>query len=95
MLRKLNEGRHWEQVARSWQTAGIIQDLAELLKIIEYKIINHVRRRGNNAADLLANWGSKELEGKIDNSWPTILNNPRWEELTTIITQDHNESATQ
>jgi len=42
--------------------------LAELLKRIEYKIINHVRRKGNKAADLLANWGSKEQEGKIDDS---------------------------
>jgi len=60
MLRKLNNGKDSKQVARRWRTAGIVQDLAELLKRIEYKIINHVRRKGNNAADHLANWGSKE-----------------------------------
>ena len=30
MLRKLNNGKDWEQVARSWRTAGIIQDLAKI-----------------------------------------------------------------
>lgn len=55
MLRKLNNGKNWEQIVGSWRTAGIVQDLAELLRRIDYKIINHVRRRGNKAADFLAN----------------------------------------
>lgn len=43
MLRNLNNGKDWDQVAKSWRTTGIIQDLADILKRIEYKIINHVR----------------------------------------------------
>jgi len=43
MLHKLRAGKSWEEVAKSWRTAGIIQDIAGLLCRIEYKIINHVR----------------------------------------------------
>lgn len=60
MIRSLNNGKDWDQVARSWRMEGIIQDLVDMLKRIEYKIINHVRRKGNKAADFLANWGCKE-----------------------------------
>lgn len=95
MLRNLNNGKYWEQVAKSWRTAGIIQGMAEILKRIEYKIINHVRRKGNKVADYLANWGCKEQGERVDNIWPTIMNKPRWEELTIIITQDHNGTTTQ
>jgi len=95
MLQKLNNGRKWEKIARSRRIAGIVQDLEELLKRIDYKIINHVRRKGNKATDFLFNWGSNEQERKIDNRWPIIINNLRWEELTTIINQDHDESRNQ
>jgi len=90
MLRNLNNGKEWDQVARSWRTAGIIQDLADILKRIEYKIINHVRRKGNKAAYFLANWECKEQGKKVDNIWPTVMNRPGCENLITIITQDHN-----
>lgn len=68
MLKKLNDGKSLEQVARSWRTATIIQDIEELLGRIEYKIFSHVRRKGNRAADLLANWGSTESGRRMDNS---------------------------
>lgn len=51
MLKKLSNGRGWEKVTNSRRTAGIVQETANLLKRIEYKIINHVRRKGNQAAD--------------------------------------------
>eukprot|EP00253_Pinus_taeda_P002612 PITA_02612 len=35
MLRKLKYGKSWEQVAKSWRTIGIIQDITVLLNIIE------------------------------------------------------------
>lgn len=74
MLRKLNEGRSWEKVAKSWRTVAIIQEIGELLSRIKYKIFNHIRREGNRAADYLENWGSKETRRELDNSWRTIEN---------------------
>lgn len=94
ILRKLNNGKDWEEVAKSWRTAGLIQDLADIMKHIDYKIITHVRRDGNKAADILSNWGCNEHDGKVDNIWPTHIDKPRWETLNLIITQDDNEITT-
>eukprot|EP00253_Pinus_taeda_P006223 PITA_06223 len=55
MIRKLNNGKNWEQIVSSWRTAGIVQDIGEILKSFYYLIINHIRRKGNKAADFLAN----------------------------------------
>jgi len=67
--------------------------LAELIGRIDYKILNHVKRKGNQAADFLANWGSKDQGNRIDNKWPVIVHNQKWEELTRIINHDHEEST--
>lgn len=91
MLRKLNNGKDWEQVAKSWRTTGLIQDLEDIMEHIDYKIINHVRRDGKIEAKFLANWGCNEQDGKVDSIWPTLMNKPRWETLNSIITQDNNE----
>jgi len=56
MLKKLCNGRNWEKVSNSWRSAGIVQEIADLLPRIEYSVISHVRRKGNQAADYLANW---------------------------------------
>eukprot|EP00253_Pinus_taeda_P025949 PITA_25949 len=69
MIRKLNKGKNWEQIVSSWRTAGIVQDVGEILKSFYYLIINHVRMKGNRAADFLANWGINDSEGKVDSSW--------------------------
>jgi len=65
-IRKLNQGKSWEQVSKRWRIAGLIQDLDEAIKHIEYTIIHHVRREGNKPADYLANWGCSESGGKVD-----------------------------
>lgn len=80
-------------MAKSWRTAGLVQDMANILKHIEYKIIIHVKREGNKAAYFLANWECKE--GKVDSIWPTSMNKLGWETLNLIITQDRNESTEQ
>jgi len=83
VLRKMDNGKDWEQVAKSWRMVGLIQDMANTLKCIDYKIISHVKREGNKATDFLANWGCQE--GKVDSIWPTIMNKPEWETLNQII----------
>ena len=85
MLRKLNNGKDWEQVARSWRMAGIVQDLGEILRRIEYKIFSHVKRKGNKATDYLANRGCREQGEKIDSSWQILRKKLGLEELTIII----------
>lgn len=94
MLRKLKDGKSWEKVAKSWRTAGIIQDIAVLLNRIDYKIINHVRHNGNKAADLLANWGRKEVTCRLDRNWLSFEADHNWEGIKNIITQDHHEATT-
>eukprot|EP00253_Pinus_taeda_P033746 PITA_33746 len=71
ILKKPNNKNNWEQVTNSWRTAGIIQEIAELMKGVEYNIFKHVKRNGNRAADFLANWGCKGRDGKVDNQWRT------------------------
>lgn len=70
MLRKLNNGKDCKLVAKSWRIARLIQDLAGIMKFIDYKIINHVRRDVNKAVDFLANLGCNEQDGKVDSIWP-------------------------
>lgn len=59
ILKKLSNGRDWERVTSSWRTVRIIQEIADLLKRIDYKLFNHVKRKGNRAADFLANFGCR------------------------------------
>ena len=61
------------------------------MKLIDYKIINHVRRDSSKASDFLANWGCNEQDGKVDSIWPIQWEKPQWETLNLIITQDNNE----
>lgn len=72
-IRKLNNWKAWEQVAKSWRMVGLIQDLTESMNYIEYKVIHHVRREGNRAVDHLANWGCNEPDRKVDSIWTTQL----------------------
>lgn len=94
MLKKLRNGKRWDQVTYSWRTAGIIHDIEGLLRRIEYTIINHVMRSGNRAADLLANWGSGGSDRTVDRSWTSLNEDPRWKELNHILSQDHNDAIT-
>ena len=73
---------------------GLFQEIEELLKGIEYKIISHVRCEGNKLVDYLDNWGSKETKGKVDNRWTPQLAMTRWENLRQIIEQDINATIT-
>lgn len=58
------------------------------MKGIDYKITSHVRRDRNKPADFLANWGSKELRGKVDDSWTNQMMMTRWESLRKFIEND-------
>lgn len=88
-IRKLNDGKTWEQVTKSWRTACLIQEMENSMKHIEYKVIHHVRREGNRAADYFTNWGCNDPNGKVDNIWSAQMEGTRWEELNTIKKQDN------
>lgn len=94
MLRKLNNGKNWEQVAKSWRMAKLIQDLEEIIKCIDYRIINHVKRDCNKATDFLANQGCNEQNEKVDSIWLIHLEATQWEPHNLIITHDNHETTT-
>ena len=93
MLKKLSNGRSWEKVTNSWRTTGIVQEIAGLLKRIEYKIINHVRRKGNQAADFLANWGYRGRGSTMDTQWRAVCGNREWTDLAAIINADNDQAT--
>eukprot|EP00253_Pinus_taeda_P027885 PITA_27885 len=93
MLKKLSNGRNWEKVTNSWRTAEIVQEIADLLQRIEYKVINHVRRKGNQAADFLANWGCRGRGSTVDAQWRAVCGNREWMDLATIIKADHDQAT--
>lgn len=66
MIRKLNNRKTWDKIAKSWRTTSLVQDLGDLIKWFAYMIINHVRKEDNRATDFLANWGSNEQRGNMD-----------------------------
>lgn len=80
-IRKLNYGKSWEQMAKSWRTASLVQDLEESMKCIKYKVILHVRHEGNRPTDYLANWRCNEPGGKVDTRWTFQLAMIRWVHL--------------
>eukprot|EP00253_Pinus_taeda_P033781 PITA_33781 len=93
MLKKLCNGRNWETVSSSWRSAGIVQEIAELLPHIEYKVINHVRRKGNQAADFLANWGCRGRGSSVDVQWRAVRGHQEWSDLATIIKANHDQAT--
>eukprot|EP00253_Pinus_taeda_P026017 PITA_26017 len=93
MLKKLSNGRNWEKVTNSWRTAGIVQEITDLLQIIDYKVINHVRRKGNQAVDFLANWGCRCRGSTVDAQWRAVCGNREWTDLATIIYANHDQAT--
>lgn len=93
ILKKLNNGKNWERITTSWRTARIIQEIAELIKRIDYKTFYHVRRNGNRAADFLANWGCKDRNNKVDNQWIVRRPSREWKGLASIINDDHEQAT--
>jgi len=93
MLRKLNTGQGWEKVTKSWRTVGIVQEIADWIKRIDYRLISHVRRKGNQAVDWLANWACRGRGSTIDSQWRAVEGNREWKELADLIRVDH-EHAT-
>jgi len=93
ILKKLSNGRDWERITSSWRTAGIVQEIAGLLRRIDYKLFYHVRRNGNHAADFLANWGCKGRDNMVDSQWKSICANRDWLDLATIINEDHEQAT--
>eukprot|EP00253_Pinus_taeda_P031278 PITA_31278 len=85
--------RGWEKVAKSWRTAGIVKEIDVLLKRIDYRIISHVRRKGNQAADWLANWGCSGRGTTIDSQWQAVEGNGEWEALAELIKVDHDKTT--
>lgn len=91
-LRKLIQGKNRDKVATSWRSASIVHDIAELLKEIDYKIVSHVRREGNQPADCLANWGIKEAIERIDDGWHTQAELAKWDGLKQLIDTDNHHA---
>eukprot|EP00253_Pinus_taeda_P013029 PITA_13029 len=93
MLKKLCNGRNWDKVSNSWRSVGIVQEIASLLPRIGYAMINHVRRKGNQAADYLANWGCKGHGSSVDSQWRVVSGQQEWSELASIIKEDHDQAS--
>ena len=66
VLQKLQQGTPWEKISQSWRTTALIEEVSQLVKHIQYLIPSHIRRKGNAAADYLANWGCQNVERPID-----------------------------
>ena len=93
MVNKLNNGKSWKKATSSWRTTGIIQDIVVLLKKIEYKVVNHVRGKGNQAADYLANWVSRGRGNRMDQQWKAVSGRSEWKELAGIIKLDYDQAT--
>ena len=66
VLKKLQQGSPWEKISRSWRTTNLIREIGSLIRDIQYLIPLHVRQIGNEAADYLANWGSRNVGRQSD-----------------------------
>ena len=55
ILQKLQQGTPWEKISQSWRTAALIEEVRKLLNQIQCLLPSHIQRKGNGAADYLAN----------------------------------------
>ena len=62
--------------------------MSQLLKQLQYLIPQHIRRKGNEAADYLANWGCKQMERCIDASHTEAIWDVELHSLQLIVTKD-------
>jgi len=56
IMKKLQQGTHWEKISKSWRTTRLVQEIGILVKGITYLISTHVPRLRNAAGDFLSNW---------------------------------------
>ena len=66
VIQKLQQGTPWEKITQSWRTTALMEEVSKLLKKVHYILPSHIKRKGNAAADFLANWGSQNTERSID-----------------------------
>lgn len=92
MLRKLQRGKAWDHVAKSWRTAAIIQDIEHQMRRIDYITVTHVLRRGNREADYLENWACGGSHCVLDGNWVALQEDMRWHDLAVILRQDNHEA---
>jgi hypothetical protein len=66
VIQKLQQGNPWEKITQSWRIAALMEEVSQLLKQVQYLLPRHIKRKGNAAADFLANWGCQNTERSID-----------------------------
>jgi hypothetical protein len=66
VIQKLQQGNPWEKITQSWRTTALMEEVSQLLKQVQYLLPSHIKRKGNAAADFLANWGCQNTERSID-----------------------------
>jgi len=57
MAKKLQQGQSVDRITKNWRLEFRVERLAELLKQCPECTFNHIRRKGNKVADILANRG--------------------------------------
>jgi len=88
IIQKLQQGTPWEKITQSWRTAALIEEVSQLLKQVQYLIPSHIKRKGNEAADFLANWGCQNLERSIDASPHQVIWDVELHSLQIIVNKD-------
>lgn len=88
ILQKLQQGTQWEKISQSWRTAALIEELSQLVKHIQYLIPHHIRRKGNSAADYLANWGCENAESHIEGRPTDLIWTVELQSLQLIVEKD-------
>ena len=88
ILQKLQQGTQWEKISQSWRTAAIIEELSQLVKRIQYLIPHHIRRKGNAAADYLANWGCDNVERDMEGRPSDLIWTVELQSLQLIVEHD-------
>ena len=88
VLQKLQKGTPWEKISQSWRTAGLIEEISQLVKRIQYLIPRHVRRKGNIAADYLPNWGCQNVDHPMEGRPTDPIWNVELHSLQLIVKKD-------
>lgn len=58
------------------------------MKQIQYMIPNHIKKKGNAAAEYLANWGCKQMESSIDGCPTDVVWEVEFHSLHLIVNKD-------
>lgn len=85
IVKQLQQGTPVEKISSSWRTAWLVKEISKILKQLAYILPTHVRRKGNEPDDSLANWGCRNRGRSLDTSAVELMQTKEMANLKQLL----------